>query len=222
MSSVVIIGDGDFPRQPFPRILVSQADHIICCDGAFAHWLKVSPKIFGEMRLPDAVVGDMDSISPSLLKRYSDLMVRIDEQEENDQTKAMRHVLERFPDATEIHIIGATGKREDHTIGNMSLLMEYARLFGKDGVSSVPTVDIISDRCTAFAVTDSCSLSVGEGRRVSLFSPDNSLNIKSEGLVWPTDGVVFDNWWKATLNRAAEDTITLTFNHKSLALVVLD
>ena len=57
---------------------------------------------------------------------------------------------------------------------------------------------------------------------MSLFSPDNSLTIKSEGLQWPTDAVVFDNWWPATLNRATEDVVKLTFSHRSLALAVLD
>ena len=81
---------------------------------------------------------------------------------------------------------------------------------------------MVSDYCTAFAVTDTCELHLGKGRRVSLFSPDNSLTIKSEGLEWPTEGVVFDNWWQATLNRATEDVVRLVFSHPSRALVVLD
>ena len=35
-------------------------------------------------------------------------------------------------------------------------------------------------------------------------------------------GVVFDNWWQATLNRASADVVKLTFSHKSMALVILD
>jgi thiamine pyrophosphokinase len=62
----------------------------------------------------------------------------------------------------------------------------------------------------------------GTGRRVSIFSPDNSLRIHSEGLEWPLDNVVFDNWWKATLNRACDDRVRLEFNHKSIALIILD
>ena len=123
-----------------------------------------------------------------------------------------------WPEVTDIHILGATGKREDHTIGNLSLLMEYARTEAFQGIH----IEIVSDYGTAFAVTDSCSLELGAGRKVSLFSPDNSLQIRSAGLVWPTDAVVFDNWWKATLNRASEDTVRLTFSHPSIALLILD
>jgi hypothetical protein len=83
-------------------------------------------------------------------------------------------------------------------------------------------VDMVSDYSTAFAVTDSCTLTVGTGRRFSLFSPDNSLKIHSEGLEYQTEGVVFDNWWQATLNRAVADEVRLTFSHPSRALVILD
>ena len=82
-------------------------------------------------------------------------------------------------------------------------------------------IDMVSDHSTIFAVTDSCELAVGEGRRVSIISSDNSLKIKSAGLVWPTDDVVFDNLWKATLNRAESDMIRLEFNHPSAALIVI-
>ena len=115
-----------------------------------------------------------------------------------------------------IHFIAATGKREDHTIGNLGLLMEYARM----GVQ--PSIDMVSDYSTAFAVTDSCELFLGKGRRMSIFSPDNSLKLKSDGLVWPTDGVVFDNWWQATLNRTGKDAVKLEFSHKSLVLIIID
>ena len=114
--------------------------------------------------------------------------------------------------------IAASGKREDHTIGNLSLLMEYTRCFDLGD----KRVDMVSDWGTIFAITDSCTLDVGEGRRFSLISPDNTLRVKSEGLQWKTDDVVFDNWWKATLNRATRDRVSLEFSHPSMALVFLD
>lgn len=224
MSKIVIIGAGDFPKKDYPRYLVRSADRIICCDSALRTWLRVMVLLFGQERLPDVVVGDMDSLPKALQRRFADRIVHISEQDDNDQTKAMRYAMEHYPDATEIHFIGATGKREDHTVGNMSLLMEYARLWGVSGLPSngKPTVDMVTDYGTIFAVTESCSLPVGEGRRISVFSPDNSLKIRSKGLVWPTDDVVFDNWWKATLNRASEDIVSLELSHRSLVLISLD
>ena len=215
-KSVAIIGDGEFPRGEYPLYLIASADIVICCDGAFETFLQKKDDLFGG-RMPDAVVGDMDSLSEELQEKYSGIVKRISEQDDNDQTKAVLYVAETYPEVQEIHILGAGGKREDHTIGNLSLLMEYAR----DARLSSLQIDMVSDYTTSFAVTDTCSLAVGEGREVSLFSPDNSLVLRSHGLEYPTDDVVWDNWWKATLNRAQTDVIGLEFSHPSLLLVVL-
>ena len=220
MSTAVIIGGGAFPKKEYPRELIRQADVIVCCDGdAFKAFLRNRESIFNDKdRLPDAVVGDMDSMSPSLAKEYSRLLVKVEEQDDNDQTKAYHYVLEHFPEVDTIHFIAATGKREDHTIGNLGLLMEYARQDGEPRHA----IDMVSDYSTAFVVTDSCELVLGKGRRISIFSPDNSLTIKSKGLTWPTGGVVFDNWWKATLNKTSDDVVVLELSHKSLVLIVVD
>ncbi len=220
----VIICKGDFPKKEYPRELLRRADVVICCDGALEAFLRNRDKIFKERRDPDVIIGDMDSLSTRLMKEYSHIAVREEEQETNDQSKAFRFLMKQWPEVKTVHILGATGKREAHTIGNLGQLMEYARLYGAGGNPKEGSiyVDVVSDYSTAFALTDSSELFVGEGRAVSIFSPDNSLNIKSEGLVWPTDNVVFDNWWQATLNRASADVIKLTFSHKSIALIILD
>lgn len=219
-KTVVIICDGRFPKSEYPRYLIRTADFIICCDGALQKFLRASVSVFGEKRLPDVVVGDMDSLSPALRRRHSDIIVQIDEQEHNDQTKAFRWALENVPGISQIYILGATGEREDHTIGNVSLLMEYARTYDLEGMGI--GVEMISDHATIFAATDTFEMDCGEGRRVSIFSPDNSLRIRSEGLEWPTDEVIFDNWWKATLNRASQDHVRLEFSHRSIALIMMD
>ena len=231
MASVVIICNGEFPKKEYPLYLLRSAEHIICCDGAAVTYTRRCKKIFGEERLPDAIIGDLDSLPLSMQKKFADIIVKVTEQDYNDLNKAVRYALGKYRDIDIIHILGAGGRREDHTVGNLSYLMEYAKetagLKKKElleGLEIRPelSIDMVSDWSTAFAITDSCSFQVGEGREVSIFSADNSLNIKSEGLRWQTDGVVFDNWWKATLNKADSDEVRLTFSHPSAALIVLD
>lgn len=217
-KNVIIICDGKFPKKEYPRYLIRTADYIICCDGALKKFLSNSVSIFGEERLPDLVIGDMDTLSKSLQQKYKDIIIKETEQEHNDQTKAVRWALNNLKDIESIYIMGATGGRADHTIGNVSLLMEYTRMFDLQGV----VLEMISDEGTIFPITDTVEFECGEGREVSIFSPDITLNIKSEGLMYPTDDVVFDNWWKATLNKASRDTVRLVFNHRSLALVMLN
>ena len=223
MATAVIVGNGQFPKKEYPLYLLESADYVVCCDGALDTYLRHFRN--RTLRRPDVVIGDMDSLSKKAAAKFSDIAVRIEEQETNDQSKAFHYILEHFPDVDTIHILGATGKREDHTIGNLSLLMEYARELGGQGGAAggrAVFVDIVSDWSSAFAITDTSDLNIGEGRSISIICPDNSLKIKSKGLVWPTDNVIFDNLWKATLNRAATDCIRLEFSHPSIALIILN
>ncbi len=213
MNSIVILCNGLFPSEPYPLYLLDSAEGVVCCDGALNKLLAHNPSA-----RPLAVVGDMDSLPPEQQNAFRDILVAVAEQDDNDLTKAMSWVLREHPEVQDIVILGATGLREDHTVGNLGLLMEYTRLFplGERKVS------LVSDFGTAFAITGSCDLHLGEGRRFSFFTADNSLKVTSEGLQWPLDDVVFDAWWKASLNRTTEPVVSLHFNHPSAALVMVD
>ena len=67
----------------------------------------------------------MDSLDPSIAGRFHDRIFRNSDQETNDLTKAVTWCSERG--YRDLVILGATGKREDHTMGNISLLAEYIR-----------------------------------------------------------------------------------------------
>ena len=144
----------------------------------------------------------------------------MDEQDYNDLNKALLWLLQNYPQVADIKILGATGKSEAHALGNLSYLMfwEQEHHLSERGIR----VEMVSDFNTVFAVTDSCELHVGEGRKVSLLSPDCTLRISSSGLQWPTDDVAFDFWFRGTLNRATSDVISLRFNHPAPGLILLD
>ena len=72
---VVIICDGQFPKTEYPRYLIQTADFIICCDGSLKKFIRNSVSIFGEERLPDLVIGDMDTLPASWQKKYADIIV---------------------------------------------------------------------------------------------------------------------------------------------------
>jgi thiamine pyrophosphokinase len=217
-NSVVIIGDGKFPKTEYPRYLIRSADFIICCDGALLKFLRNSESIFGERRLPDLVIGDMDTLSASMQRKYADIIIKENEQDHNDQTKAVRWALNNLKGIEQIHILGGTGGRTDHTIGNTSLLMEYTRMFDLNDIS----IEMVTDEGTIFPINDTTEFECGPGRSISIFSPDNTLKIKSEGLMYQTEDVVFDNWWKATLNKTVQDKVRLELSHRSIALIILD
>ena len=248
MNTAVIVCNGEFPKKEYPRYLIQSADLVICCDSA-----RNVARLEALGRTPDLLVGDMDSTPVSVQKRLSGnsgstaapasasgpatgRVVRIPEQDDNDLAKAFALLRERYPEVTEIHILGAGGKNEAHTVGNLGWLMEWERRsIAETGLGLAArgiNVDMVSDWSTAFAVSPTAAndttflepveLFVGEGRRISFFATDPELRISSQGLQWPLDGVDLTQWWGATLNRASTPAISLRFNKKSPLLVVLD
>lgn len=218
-KTAAIIGNGQFPQKEYPLYLLDSADYVICCDGAADNYFRYCRRT-GRDRLPDVIIGDLDSLSRKAREKYRDLVISCEDQQTNDQTKAFNYVADHLKDVSSICFLGATGKREDHTVGNISLLMQYAR--ERNPEENGLTIQMVSDFSTMFPVTDSTEIDCGLGRKVSIFTDDATLRIKSEGLEWPTDDVIFDSWWKATLNRASADTVKLTFSHPSAAVIVLD
>ena len=196
-KSIVILAAGDFPQAEAPLKALREADLRICCDSAAEALVTFGLE-------PDQIVGDLDSLSADFQKRYADRITRVTEQDDNDLTKAFHLALTLEP--ARITIVGATGKREDHTLGNISLLLDYAR------EADCP-VEMLTDYGRFVVIQDTASLPATPGEQVSIFAFDNSLTIKSAGLKYPTDQVRFDTLWKATLNEALSTSFTLTLSH---------
>jgi thiamine pyrophosphokinase len=192
-EKTVILADGSFPVHEIPLGCLRNAERIVCCDGS------VEALIVAGME-PFAVVGDMDSINKELISRFAGRIYVDDNQETNDLTKAVMWCRESgFAD---VIIVGATGKREDHTIGNISLLAEYI----KHGA-----VKLITDTGCFLPFTESCKVSVFPGQQVSLFSIDPETEISSTGLLYPLKTRKLRNWWEGTLNEATGESFTLDF-----------
>ena len=220
--SYVILCNGDFPRKKEVLQILIQADLLVCCDGAADELLKY--------REPDIVIGDIDSISERTQKILKGRIQKVTEQETNDLSKAFRYVCDKIchlrdesgyikPDRISIRILGATGKREDHTLGNISHLADFCEV--TDKMDENIALSMISDYGMFIPLTDDVSMDIPEGTNISLFSFDPALKITSEGLQYPVDNVVFDMWWKATLNCVGKSPISLRFNHKSKVLLYI-
>ena len=194
---IVILAAGDFPRAEAPLAALREGDVRICCDSAAEALVAFGLE-------PDRIVGDLDSLSPDFQARYADRITHIAEQDDNDLTKAFHLALTLSP--SRITILGATGKREDHTLGNVSLLLDYAR-------EAACPVAMLTDYGRFEAIFETATLPAFPGQQVSIFAFDNSLTIKSAGLKYPTDQVRFDTLWKATLNEALSSSFTLTLSH---------
>ena len=180
----VIVGGGDFPTHPIPLHWVETCDKLVCCDGTANQWLD-------KEQLPWQIVGDGDSLSTAAKEKFADRITINPDQETNDQTKAVEYLAQKG--ICRIAIVGATGRREDHTIGNISLLIDYLR----DGLE----VRIYTDHGVFIPCRNNSCFECPVGTAVSIFSFGTE-GMTSEGLAYP----LYDlkSWWQGTLNHTVE------------------
>ena len=189
LFDAVIVAGGEFPTATLPLEILNGAQYVVCCDGAADRYIATG-------RVPDAIVGDGDSISAANREKFAHLLHIIAEQESNDQTKAVRFLMEQGK--RRIAIVGATGKREDHTIGNISLLIEYARA-GCDVCS-------FTDHGVFIPCNGTTTQKCRKGQQVSIFSI-TARDLSAEGLLYPIYD--FNNWWQGTLNECTGEEFTI-------------
>lgn len=194
IPDTVILADGSFPRHEIPLDTLRKAARIICCDGAAEELIQHGLE-------PFAIVGDCDSLSQDTVDKYADRLYIDDDQETNDLTKAVEWC--HASGYNQLVIVGATGKREDHTLGNISLLAEY---------SQKVKIIMITDTGIFYPLTESCSIPSSAGQQVSIFSIDPETEITSSGLKYPLNRRKLKNWWEGTLNEATGDQYNLEFD----------
>lgn len=195
----VVLAGGDYPTAPQPIEVLRSAPYVVCCDGAADRYIATG-------RVPDAIVGDGDSISSYNRAKYAQLLHIIPEQDTNDQTKAVRFLLEKGK--RRIAIVGATGRREDHTIGNTSLLIEYAR--------AGACVRSFTDHGVFIPCNGNTTLKCRKGQQVSIFAI-TAKNLSAEGLLYPIYD--FTNWWQGTLNECTGEEFTINAEGEFLLFV---
>lgn len=193
--STVILSDGEFPATEKTLSILKHAERVICCDGAAEKLLRFGLE-------PDVIVGDLDSLAIKLREKYADKIIHISEQESNDLSKAFRYC--RSQNYDDVVILGATGKREDHTLGNLSLLAVYAE--------ELPNIKIITDYGEFFVIFEGGTFPSEAGEQISIIGLNSNTVIhSSENLKYPINNLKLSYWYQATLNEALGDNFTLNF-----------
>lgn len=198
----VIVANGSFPAGRIPLGLLDRAETIIACDGAInaLHERGIQP---------DAIIGDLDSIPDEFRRIYADQIHQVEDQEINDLTKSVRFA--HAAGHREILILGATGLREDHTLGNISLLADYAPLFDR--------VEMVSDYGIFTPILQSTTLPSDLGQQVSLFALYPEGEITTEGLRWPIIRRKITSWWQGSLNEALGEWFTISLTPGARVIV---
>ena len=197
----IIIANGSFPTHETPLSFIKRADFIVCCDGAANDFIAHGG-------VPDAIVGDCDSISEENKIRYNNIIFFDNCINTNDLTKSVTFCVNHG--RTDIVILAATGKREDHTLGNISLLADYMK---------IANVQLVTDYGIFTPICEKTTFESFEGQQVSIFSIDH-VPITTHSLKYPLYDAILTNWWQGTLNESCGDSFEIDVKGKVIVFQV--
>ena len=202
-ETVVILANGDFPSHEVPIGKLQDANTIICCDGSVNNLVKKGME-------PQYILGDMDSIDDSLKNKYRDRIIELPGQDENDLRKAI--VWAENSDAKKATILGATGKRDDHSLSNIFILLQF------------PTslkCTLITDYGCFKTVEGTGEFRSFKGQQVSLFSTDPEIEITSRNLKYNLISSKLNSLYSGSLNESLCDSFILNISQGKILVYQL-
>ncbi|HET6487153.1 MAG TPA: thiamine diphosphokinase [Spirochaetia bacterium] len=159
---------------------------------------------------PDLVVGDMDSLTDlTLLQRFPpDRVVRLPRDKDDTDTEVgLQTLLDRGAD--EVTIVGGGGGRMDHLLGIVSLFQR-----GR------PPRRWLTHRDEIILVDRDASFEGWIGSTVSVFPVgERAARMRSTGLRWPLDGLVFEKGRVGISNIVTQDPFLLSVADGKLLVI---
>jgi len=194
---VFLVGGGTIDKQAFLSGL-ALCKTLVAADGGANAVLEFD-------HMPDAVIGDMDSLSLAARRMIPDERIHhIPEQDSTDFGKCLASI-----DAPLILGVGFLGARADHMLAALNALICQTRkrcvLIGAE--------DVI------FAAPPDLSLDLREGCRLSLF-PMTQVTGRSSGLHWPIDGIAFSPCGRVGTSNRATGPVHLSFDSPGMAVIL--
>ena len=198
-NPLLIVANGDFPSHPIPLEILRNSTSILSCDGA-------TNSLISNGYMPNLIIGDLDSIIDKHKKNLSDIIIENNDQEENDLRKAINYAIKK--NIKEINIIGATGKREDHSLGNIFSLLIYKN----------ENIKIFTDTGFFRCIHKSSKIKSFKGQQVSLFCTNPDTEITTKHLKYNFNKKSITHLHKGTLNESDSTFFEIKINQGSLLI----
>ena len=200
-EKIILILNGNLLiKKNFKKILKNY-NSIICADGG-------ANKIIDLGIEPNYILGDMDSIDKKNLKKYSQNIIKLKNQDYNDLHKILLWAKEQ--NIKKIDIIGIDGKRLDHTIGNFSIILECI---------SFIDITIFTDYGNIYTINKERTFKNCYKKNISLFNPIPQNKITTYGLEYELNDFSLKKMYSGTLNTAINDEITVKTKNKILIFI---
>lgn len=185
-TAVTVIGGGPVTKAQL-QMALRYAPKLLAADSGADHALRLGV-------MPDAVVGDLDSLSNKARATIDPARLhRISEQETTDFSKALRSI-----EAPLILAVGVLGGRVDHELAVMNALVRHA-----------PRCVLLGARDVVFHLPPLLQIKMQRGDRFSLF-PLASIQAQSTGLEWPLEGLTLaPDAMIGTSNRVSDGAVEI-------------
>ena len=195
-SGVTLAGGAGFSVKLL-ELARSWAPRVVAADGGADRLLRLGVE-------PEAVIGDLDSISNAAQVRLAGRLFPIREQVTTDFDKALRSVQAPF-----VLGIGFSGARLDHGLAVLNGLVRHADR----------RCLLLSGQDVVFLAPREMALTLPLGSRLSLF-PMGEVEGTSEGLRWPLDGLRFAPGGLIGTSNQVVGPVRLRFNADRMLVIL--
>jgi thiamine pyrophosphokinase len=182
---LVIVGGGTLDADLLRR-LAAQGAHLVGADGG-------GDAIRAAGLVPEAIIGDLDSLADPAAWGAGTRIVKIAEQETTDFEKAL------YSTTAPLTIgLGMTGKRLDHTLAALDAVTRHA---------ARRKIILVDESDVALALAGPFAFAVAPGTRVSVHPLTPTRFARSSGLKYPLDGLLLAPGLRTGTSNEADATV---------------
>lgn len=193
--TALVVANGSVRWTPATYRLAAAAVPLVAADGGANHLARVG-------LAPAVVIGDLDSIAPETRAWLGEgrILERAD-QDRTDLDKTLEWVLTETG-AGAVAVLGWSGDRVDHTLGNLGLLARLAR---------GPGLRFLAPGASVIAVAGHAALPAAAGETWSFWSFDPAVRVTLAGVRWPLEAAPVDLGGRPSIsNLATADVVEVT------------
>ena len=204
---IVITGNGEDWKKEKIIYFCRKADFIIAADNGLEtlHQFNITP---------DLIIGDLDSVCPSLLRSYPNTPIEKHPSKKDltDSELSIQRAISMNP--TEIILLAMTGDYIDHSYAAIVNLFRNH----KQGIK----IKIITSNSVIFPITEKISLTYLKGRRFSLFpiSPVKNFSLTGAQYNFSKDNLTITDY--SISNVIVDNKLMINFEKGKLFCVLFD
>jgi thiamine pyrophosphokinase len=167
MKRALILANGKPPSKRLFTKYQAATDCFICADGGANTAVR-----FGS--IPHLIIGDFDSVRKETLRVFNKVkQQKLKDQNSTDLEKGLTAAIRKK--CTEIIVLGATGGRLDHAVGNLSSLAKF---------SKKTSIKFVDDSGEFIPIHHILEIILPVGTSISLMPLSRCTGIITSGLKW--------------------------------------